>query len=190
MPTDAAETPERSTITIRKPTNQHGSKVWDLISKSGSLDENSMYCNLLQCTHFSQTCAIATEDGRTVGWVSGYIPPEQPDTLFIWQVCVHHDARGKGLGKRLIRDILARPVCRDVRFVDTTITRDNASSWSLFRKVAESLGAPMEDRPHFDRDAHFAGSHDTEHLVRIGPFGTAAANGVAGPAARSARPAA
>ena len=157
-------------ITIREPTEGDGAEIWHLVKELGSLDENSMYCNLLQCTHFSSTCALAERDGEAVGWVSGYIPPEDPECLFVWQVCVREDARGKGLGKRLIRDILARKHCREITHVNTTITDDNAASWALFGKLAKSLDADLERTEHFEEEAHFDGHHATEHLVSIGPF--------------------
>lgn len=157
-------------ITIREPSENDGAEIWHLVKASGALDENSMYCNLLQCTHFSSTCALAERDGEAIGWVSAYIPPEHPDRLFVWQVCVREDARGNGLGKRLIRDILARDVCKAVKNIDTTITDDNDASWSLFGKVAKSLGAELERTEHFEEEAHFDGHHPTEHLVSIGPF--------------------
>ena len=114
-----------SAITIRTPKREDGAGVWKLISDTASLDDNSMYCNLLQCSHFSATCAIAEMDGEVVGWVSGYIPPESADTYFVWQVCVSDAARGQGLGRRLIGDVLARPACRSVTTVQCTITHDN-----------------------------------------------------------------
>ena len=76
-------------------------RVWDLIAANPALDGNSLYANLLQCSHFAETCALAEQNGTLVGWMSGYRPPEQPDTLFVWQICVSEAARGQGLGKRL-----------------------------------------------------------------------------------------
>lgn len=157
-------------IAIYAPSEEDGAEIWRLVKASGSLDENSMYCNLLQCTHFASTCALAKRDGEVVGWVSGYIPPEHPERLFVWQVCVREDARGNGLGKRLIRDVLDRDVCGDVTHINTTITDDNEASWALFRKVARSLDADLERSKHFEEEAHFDGHHETEHLVSIGPF--------------------
>ena len=71
---------------IRAPRREDGAGVWDLVQDTAGLDDNSMYCNLLQCTHFAATCALAEIDGEVVGWMSGYIPPESPDVLFVWQV--------------------------------------------------------------------------------------------------------
>ena len=158
------------TLSIRKPKKADGARVWNLIKSIEKLDDNSMYCNLLQCSHFAGTCALAEMDGEPVGWISGYRPPESPDTLFVWQVAVHPDARGRGVAKRLIRELLQRPECRQVRHIHSTITRDNKASWALFRAIADDLDAPMVDDAHFEREEHFDGAHATEHLVEIGPF--------------------
>lgn len=159
---------------IRAPRREDGAGVWALVQETAGLDDNSMYCNLLQCTHFAATCALAEIDGVPVGWVSGYIPPETPDVLFVWQVCVSERARGQGLARRLIASVLARDVCSDVRFVHSTITRDNEASWALFGSIAESLDADLDRQKHFERDDHFDGRHETEYLVSIGPFERAA----------------
>jgi L-2,4-diaminobutyric acid acetyltransferase len=157
-------------LTFRRPRKADGAAVWAMIKDIGPLDDNSMYCNLLQCSHFAGTCALAELGGKPVGWISAYIPPEQPHTLFVWQVAVHPDARGCGVAKRLVRDLLKRDECREVRHINSTITRDNKASWALFRGIAADLNAPMADDAHFERDAHFDGKHATEHLVEIGPF--------------------
>ncbi len=159
-----------SAVKITAPVPEHGVAVHDLVAACPPLDRNSLYANLLQCSHFASTCAIALQGDEVVGWVSGYIPPASPNTWFLWQVAIAPAARGQGLAQRLIADILARPACGGVRFLETTITPDNEASWRLFRGVAKRLGAPMSHVTGFDRDRHFDGRHDTEMLVRIGPF--------------------
>lgn len=165
----------RPAISIRIPRREDGARVWELVAESGGLDANSLYCNLLQCSHFAETCAIAEAGGDIIGWVSGYIPPGAPDTYFVWQVCTAESARGQGLARRLIASVLARPCCAGVTRLQSTITAANTASWALFGGVAAALGAPMTHAPHFTREAHFAGRHDTEHLVSIGPFARRAA---------------
>jgi L-2,4-diaminobutyric acid acetyltransferase len=135
------------------------------------LDDNSLYCNLLQASHFAGTCAVAEIESELVGWVSAYVPPDQPDTLFVWQVCVDEAAKGQGLARRLILDVLSRPACRHVTMLECTITADNEPSWALFRSLARHLGAQLQQAEHFARERHFAGQHDSEYAVRIGPFG-------------------
>lgn len=156
---------------LRKPEPSDGAAVWQLISECAPLDRNSMYCNLLQCDHFADTSIIAELDGKIVGWISAYIVPNEPDTLFIWQVAVSEDARGLGLAGRMLGSLLDRDVCADVTSLKTTITDDNGASWALFRSFAAARCAPLEREAHFRRDEHFNGRHATEHMVTIGPFG-------------------
>lgn len=162
--------PATAAIHFRKPSPEDGPAVRALICATRALDDNSLYCNLLQCSHFADTCAVAENETGIVGWISGYLPPNAPDTLFVWQVAVDAAARGQGVAKRLIRTLLARDECRGVRHIHSTITADNAASWALFRSVADDLGAPLASDAHFKRDIHFDGAHPTEHLVEIGPF--------------------
>ncbi|HEY9548523.1 MAG TPA: diaminobutyrate acetyltransferase [Kiloniellaceae bacterium] len=167
---DASRAKGRAEIHYRRPQKADGPAIWALIRSIQALDDNSLYCNLLQCSHFADTCALAELAGRPLGWISGYLPPEKPDTLFIWQVAVHPEARGRGVGRRLVHELLQRNSCHRVRHVHSTITRDNAASWALFRAIAGDLNAAITDDAHFERDAHFDGRHATEHLVEIGPF--------------------
>lgn len=154
-------------ITFRRPIKADGSEVWKLVAACPPLDQNSMYMNVVQCDHFAETCIIAERDGQIVGWISGHIAPESPETLFVWQVAVHSDARGLGLGKRMLKQLLGRSACRNIRNMETTITRSNEASWGLFRSFARDLGGTLSDAPHYERDAHLDGQHATEHLVTI-----------------------
>lgn len=155
---------------IRMPVATDGPAVHALVASCPPLDANSLYCNVLQCTHFADTAALAERDGKILGWVGGYLLPASPETLFVWQVAVSAAARGRGLARALVLDVLRRPACRAVRHVQATVTEANASSWRMFRSLAEALGAPCEREPCFESDRHFGGRHASELLLRIGPF--------------------
>ncbi|WP_417499953.1 diaminobutyrate acetyltransferase [Methylophaga sp.] len=157
-------------ITLREPTAEDGSSVFELIAACPPLDTNSMYCNLLQSSHFSQTSVAAEMNETLVGFISGYVLPKKPDTLFIWQVAVGEKARGQGLASRMLRHILSREQCKNVKFIETTITPDNRASCALFESLANKLDAELNRSVMFDRQQHFAGQHETEMLVRVGPF--------------------
>ncbi|QIL90121.1 diaminobutyrate acetyltransferase [Microbulbifer sp. SH-1] len=161
---------EASQVLLRRPVSEDGAAVHRLIGNCPPLDTNSLYCNLLQASHFSATSVAAELDGRLVGFISGYLIPERPDTLFIWQVAVAEQGRGMGLAGRMLREILDRPACTQVRHLETTITPDNDASWALFRSLARKLDANCCDSVLFDRERHFNGQHDSEMLLRIGPF--------------------
>ncbi|MCW9043071.1 MAG: diaminobutyrate acetyltransferase [Pseudopelagicola sp.] len=152
---------------LREPEAEDGADIWALVRDCKPLDENSMYCNLIQCDHFSDTCIVAELDGEIVGWISAYIPPSNPDTLFIWQVAVSSKARGMGLGSKMLNGLLRRRACAKVTQLQTTITGDNAASWGLFRKFADTHGGDLDAEPHFTKKDHFRGKHDTENMVTI-----------------------
>ncbi|MFC4878185.1 diaminobutyrate acetyltransferase [Microbulbifer halophilus] len=162
---------------LRRPVSEDGADVHRLISRCPPLDENSIYCNLLQTSHFADTSVCAEVDGELAGFVSGYLIPERPDTLFIWQVAVAEAGRGQGLAGRMIREILRRPACAQVRYLETTITPDNEASWALFRGLARKLDTSCAESVMFDRERHFHGHHDSEMLLRIGPFSESAVSG-------------
>lgn len=142
----------------------------ELVKASPPLDPNSVYCNLLQCTHFSGTSICAKQNGKLAGFISGYRIPARPNTLFIWQVVVAESARGQGVASRMLRGLLERPDCMGVEFMETTITPTNQASQTLFKRLAERLGTELVVTDGFDREAHFKGHHDSEQLYRIGPL--------------------
>jgi len=163
---------------FRPPQATDGMAVARLVAASPPLDANSTYCNLLQCTYFGQTCIIAERGTELAGWISGFRVPETPGELFIWQVAVAPWARGKGLAGLMLDKLIAR--CMNgstggstgsgVTSIATTITDENGASWALFHALARRHQAPFTRRPLFERGAHFAGLHATEHLVSVGPF--------------------
>lgn len=163
------DTPDDN-LDFRRPTADVGYLLNKLVEASPPLDPNSIYCNLLQCSHFADT-AVAVFDGDSlVGFVSGYVIPNKPDTLFVWQVVIAEAARGKGLAKRMLKDLLSREACAEVRYIETTITPDNEASWALFRSLARDLDTTLDSEVFFESKTHFGGEHDDEHLLVIGPF--------------------
>lgn len=165
MPKDLDQT-RTPTPRLRKPDAADGADIWELVSKCQPLDENSMYCNLIQADHFRDTCVVAELDDEIVGWISGHMIPNQ-DAFFVWQVAVSPDARGLGLGRKMLAHLVDRDECAGAEALKTTITKDNDASWGLFRSFARQIGGEISDQPHFERDAHFDGQHATEHMVTI-----------------------
>ena len=114
---------------------------------------------------------MAELDGKIVGWISGYLVPNDDEALFVWQVAVDSSMRGQGLALRMLLALTAR-VARehDVCFMETTISPDNAASQALFKRAFDRLGADCTTRTLFSRAAHFGGQHEDEVLYRAGPF--------------------
>lgn len=157
-------------ITLRVPAATDGHALHSLIRNCPPLDGNSVYCNLLQCTHFAETSVAAEARDKLVGFISAYLIPANPNTLFIWQVAIDSAFRGQGLATRMLNELLARPACAELTYLETTITASNTGSWSLFEALARKLQAKLNSSAFFDESTHFNAEHESEILVRIGPI--------------------
>jgi L-2,4-diaminobutyric acid acetyltransferase len=164
----AALTPAATQFSPLTPFD--GPALHRLVEVCTPLDTNSLYCNLLQSSHFAATSITAKTDGLLMGSITAYRLPERPDTLFIWQVAVHPQARGQGVAIRMLRALVSRPSLANIRFIETTITEDNSASWRLFLKFADECAAKTQRSVMFEKAHHFDGHHDSEQLLRIGPF--------------------
>lgn len=160
----------KTEVQIDFPEPCDGAELNRLVASSPPLDTNSVYCNLLQCTHFYETSICAKYDGELVGFVSGYRIPKRANTLFVWQVVVAESVRGQGLASRMLAELLNRPACSAVDYVETTISPSNKASQTLFKKLAHTLAAPISLSMGFDVEEHFEGQHESEELWRIGPI--------------------
>lgn len=157
-------------MTCRAPVPADAAAVWRLVASSGELDVNSPYAYVLAFHHHHATSIVAEVEGEVAGFVLSYRPPEQPDTLFVWQVGVAPAHRQHGLGRRLLLAALGRERCRDVRYLEATVTPNNRASARLFGGLAEVLGAEHEVSPLFPATYFPDRSHEQEDLFRIGPF--------------------
>ncbi len=157
-------------VTCVAPTAADGGALHRLIARCPPLDTNSLYCNLLQCTHFSATSIVARRGGELVGAISGYRLPDAPDTLFVWQVAVAPSMRGEGLALHMLLELLRRPACHSVCRLHTSVTPENTASRALFTALARRLSAPLSEQLWFARDREFGGAHADEILLAIGPF--------------------
>ena len=188
-------------MTFRHPVPHDAVAIWQLIRSTPPLDVNSVYLYAVLAEHFSQTCLVAevavaaagigvgagetttgasgaggTSDAEggpvLAGVVTGFIPPNDPTMLFIWQLAVAEDQRGSGVASALLRRLLAGQP-RTVRFVSATVAPENHASRGVFTRFAAHLGAPIEFRPHL-AGADLAPDgvpHPDEDLVVIGPWG-------------------
>ncbi len=157
-------------IQIRNPKKQDASQVYTLIQNSPPLDLNSFYLYLLQCTHFSETCAVATDGETIVGFLSGYLHPRDPSKYFVWQVVVSKEARGKGVAKKLLNYVFNALKTNGVESVQATVGPTNLSSKKLFQSFAREHDASFSEELMFEKDLFPGTDHEEEILMTIGPI--------------------
>ena len=157
---------------LDSPRVEDGSAIWRIARDSKALDLNSSYSYLLWCRDFAATSAVARDaEGEPAAFITGYLRPDRPDTLVVWQIAVDAAHRGRGLAAALLDGLTIRAIDdMGVRRVETTITPDNAASNRLFASFAERHAVPVRREAPFDAALFPDQGHEPEVLHRIGPF--------------------
>ncbi|MEV3856548.1 diaminobutyrate acetyltransferase [Streptomyces sp. NPDC050095] len=149
-----------------------GAAIWRIARDSKVLDLNSSYSYLLWCRDFAATSVVARDEaGEVAGFVTGYLRPDRPGTLVVWQIAVDEAHRGHGLARELLDGLTAKVAAgRQVTTLETTITPDNSASQALFLSYARRHGASVERHVLFDAGLFPDDGHLPEELYRIGPL--------------------
>lgn len=153
-------------IILRKPVKNDAKKIYNLVKDTKVLDVNSEYLYLLQCTHFKDYCAVAQDGENIIGFVSGYLEPDDENIYFVWQVAVDESCRGKGIAAKLINEILSRPELQNVKTIHTTISPSNRSSQRVFEKLTQNPDADISSEVMFEV-SDFNDAHEDEVLYKI-----------------------
>jgi L-2,4-diaminobutyric acid acetyltransferase len=163
-------------VMLRKPNPDDGYAIYRLIKQSPPLDPNSVYSYYLLCRHFSDTGVVAEQQGEIVGFISAYLEPNSPDTLFVWQVVVADSQRGKGLAKRMLKSLLESPACADVRILESTVNPSNQASRRLFESFANQQGCALTESIFLEEEQFGGEEHEKEILLSIGPLNVKSSN--------------
>lgn len=152
---------------VDHPEPSDAGACWELTKATGVLDVNSRYAYGLWFRDFAKTSVVARINGDVAGFVTGFRRPDEPSTLFVWQVAVAGSARGQGVAGSML-DSLFDGV-EGVDHLETTITPDNDGSIALFTAFANRRAAHVRRSELFGPDVLGAG-HLPEVLFRIGPI--------------------
>lgn len=161
-------------LTVDAPRVEDGAALWRIARDSEVLDLNSSYSYLLWCRDFAATSVVARDEhGEPVAFVTGYIRPDRPQTLVVWQVAVDGAYRGRGLAAALL-DALTERVAAEQGLVavETTVTPDNTASNRLFTSYAQRHDVGLEREVLFAGELFPEDTHLPEVLYSIGPFGS------------------
>ena len=160
-------------VSLAEPDRTDGPHLWRLARDSQVLALNSSYAYLLWCRDFAGTSVVARVDGNVVGFVTGFLRPEAPDTVMVWQVAVDARQRRRNLASRMLHTLVGRLSPQGVCWLQATVSRSNEASIRLFSALARDRGTGIERRALFapeDFPADEPDGHEAEYLYVIGPF--------------------
>ncbi|MET9856195.1 diaminobutyrate acetyltransferase [Streptomyces sp. NPDC006450] len=171
-PPSTPSTATTSTVRIDRPRPGDGRLLWRLARDSRTLDLNSAYSYLLWCRDFAGTSAVARDSsGRAVGFVSGYLRPDSPGTLLVWQIAVDESVRGLGVAGALLDGLSARVAAEHgLGSLEATVSPGNLASERLFAAYAARHGATLTREVLFTPEEFPDRGYAPEVLHRIGPL--------------------
>ncbi len=161
---------ENGTLTFSPPELTDGKAVHDLIANCPPLDLNTTYNYFLLCSHFAETCVVGRRGDRILSFLSAYRIPGAPERLFIWQAAVDSQLRGQGVAGSMLAELLERPACAGVRYIETTVSPSNRASRRVFERFAEERRLGFADEEFLTASMFGDEQHEAEILYRIGPL--------------------
>lgn len=131
------------------------------------LTKHGDYLYFVYSRCFSQTCAVAVENGRIIGWCSTLHVSE--GNYFVHQLGVAPEARGRHVAFQLFAYLLCKLRVRhgDEFRLQFTTDRRNATAHRLNRKIAESFHMCLRKLPE---EVPFLEDGGEEELYEMTPL--------------------
>lgn len=137
-------------LAIRHPEMRDAAAIHRLISETPDLDSNSAYMYALLCRDFSATCAVAFENDRLVGVLTGYLRPDAPWTYFAWQTVVSPDSTRHDTAMSMYDLVLDRLLqAKEVNTLEMSIDDNNRAIRLLLSRLARRYHATRTLAPLF-----------------------------------------
>lgn len=157
-------------LAFRTPTENDGKEMFRIVKDSQVLDVNSSYSYLMWGKFFNKTSIVVQHEDEVIGFVTGFIQPNSPDTLFVWQVAVDKQYRGNGLATKLIMELSNKLKNQNIQYIEATVTPSNEPSSNLFKGLAKRYETECKIYECFAKDQFPDATHEAEYAYKIGPL--------------------
>jgi len=124
---------------IRNAAESDGKIMRMLARKCGTLDLHTPYTYWVAAAHCSECCFILETDGTPIGYIMAV---DAPEIVFIRQIGILPEYRGKGLSRILIASCVDYTKERK-KDIEVTIAEDNENSYRSFARFCERKGIIM-----------------------------------------------
>lgn len=166
-------TADDPSLTFRPPVAADGARMWEIARDSRVLDLNSPYAYVLWAQEFAETSVVVETGERVVGFVTGFVRPDEVDgrgSLFVWQVGVDADQRGRGLAVRMLHSLMDRASEQGIERLRTTISPDNEASRRTFAALARDRDQTLAREDYLSAEllaVGDGGAHEPEDLYTV-----------------------
>lgn len=151
------------------PSIEDAPYIYQLAQQTPQLDSYPEYFYLLWCRDFKNTSLIVKKNNYIEGFIIGYMRPNEPSTLLIWQQAMDKRILNKGVGIKLLHKLTNTCKALGTKHIEATISPENKSAERTLIGISRLLDTNIEKKEIFSQ-SHFNESHHEEILVRVGPF--------------------
>jgi L-2,4-diaminobutyric acid acetyltransferase len=131
---------------VRNIQEGDSAAVLKLIEKCGPyVAPYNVYAYWILENYYSSTCIVAEENNNIIGFISG-MPSIDRGSIFIWQICVHSDYRGKGISVLLLDALIKKAKELKFKKIELSISDSNAISQSLFKSYAKKNNFDLKEK--------------------------------------------
>ncbi len=131
---------------IRELREGDSGQVLELIRECGPyVVPYNVYAYWILENYYAPICKVAVDNNRVIGFVSS-MPGIDRGLLFIWQICVHKDYRGRGIASMLMDSLLMTAKVYGFRKFELSISERNDASLSLFRSFSDKYNLSMFEK--------------------------------------------
>ena len=150
---------------IRKTAQEDFLRVHEFTAGCPPMENYPEHVYKILLRYFGDYCFIAEENEQIIGFVLGIVPQSFEGTYFLWDIGVTPSYRGKGIGKRLVREVENELSKMGFKRIELTIDPANLPSRKLFEKmgfknISERVGKTIEVQGNLSvKDYYKPGRH-------------------------------
>lgn len=122
-------------VSIRRAREKDYRDVHRFVSRCPPLECYPEHVYKILFRYQGDSCFIARTGDTIVGFVTLLACRDRRDTFFLWQIGVVPAVRGKGIGRRILREAVRRVRRKGCRRIEVTIEPENQPSLKLFRSM-------------------------------------------------------
>ena len=115
---------------LRSVKEKDASTLRFLAVHCAPLDVHTPYTYWVAANYYGEGCFILEDDENPIGFIMAV---ETASSLFVWQIGILLEYRGKGLSKKLIEAVFDYATQRQ-KNMEVTIAEDNIASYSAFSR--------------------------------------------------------
>ncbi len=93
--------------------------------------------------YFPSSNYVVSDDNKIIGFICA-LPSIDKQCLFIWQIVVASDYRGKKIASLLVNRIIEEAKLKELYKLELSINSENEASQNLFKRIAQENNSTLK----------------------------------------------